>query len=246
MDYINRLNRGINDAKSIIKDIIEKDISKLEVEGKYDDTCIDGVALENCLLKVYSSQDVERGILMVFLNNGIDFPFKVKVENKYDVKITDISSGKVLNSDIFCQPELNYCFLNSFLNFEPDQVYKIISIKSELNSSPEVKPEILNNSSITIIDNDDITLQFDSSQRMFIQSIKSKGISYEVKLNHGFYSYDRYRDPLRKNRSGAYLLATNDYTPVTFNIKSIYHFKGNDLDQISLLYDRSILILRVY
>jgi hypothetical protein len=31
---INRLNKGINDAKSLIKDIMEKDISKLEIEGK--------------------------------------------------------------------------------------------------------------------------------------------------------------------------------------------------------------------
>lgn len=250
-DYINRINSGIKQATDSAKEIIENDLKKYVNLGTFDSICIEAASQNECISKIYDKSSLSQGIALIYINPGLNskLPVKLKVKVDRGVLVIDSIKNYLVNNDLICDTDLNYCEINFFIEFQQDELYKIFKIQSSDESS-EVTPYMFTkvSSLINLVDDPNSFLTFDSEKLLFSQKIKSTGEEYTFSLAHGYYEYHSWKDPMHKNRQGAYLMATDEETPKKYNFnkdKSKY-FIGKIVTEIDLHFEQSKLKIRIY
>jgi hypothetical protein len=250
-DYINRINSGIKHATDSAKEIIESDLKKLVNLGTFDSICIDAASQNECINKIYDKSALSHGIAVIYINPGLNskLPVIIKVKVDRGVIVIDSIKNYLVNNDLICDSDLNYCEVNFFVEFKNDELYKIFKIQSSDESS-EVTPYMFTkvSSLINLVDDQNSFLTFDTEKLLFSQKIKSTGEEYTFTISHGYYEYHSWKDPMHKNRQGAYLMATDEETPkkYTFDKNKSKYFLGKIITEVDLHFEQSKLKIRIY
>jgi alpha-mannosidase len=249
-DYIARIMKGIDATANAIKDLIDNELNRLHYDVVYTGICSEAVANKDCINKIFGKEQIEAGVILVLINPGLegDIPFKVRVDPVGSIRLTDISDSTDMNIDFICDgkylPSSTYCTINTLLQFSSNEVFKIIALKAEDGFNKPIDPLSLPGK-IILIDRSDYKLEYDSSSGEIRQT--EGNVETTFKINHAYFTYNSYNDPKGKNRSGAYLMATDSNTPISYSLSSYSnYFKGKDVTQINLVFDHSIIKLRIY
>jgi hypothetical protein len=248
-DYIERMRNGISNLSTTIVSIIEEELQRIQYDGKFLALCTEAVAYKDCINKVVSKDNLEKGIIVVLVNPQLhgDIPFKVRVEQVDSLRLTDITDNTDISIDYICDGvyvKESYCTVNTMLSFRELEVFKIISLKAEEGFNTPLEAKELGSDKIVLINYYNYLLEFDPRTQNFIQIDGSVQTSF--KANHGYFTYDRWNDPERHNRSGAYLMGTDGDTITNYNLSKSNYIQGKDLAQINLIYEHSLIKLRIY
>jgi hypothetical protein len=115
-----------------------------------------------------------------------------------------------IKSDFICHSKFEYCTINAIFKFKASDTYKTIKLKYEgdiMGLSDKIVKYI-------ILKDNEYTILYNYENRKFTKLINLQ--IYEYKIQHGYYLYNLKNDPTHHNRSGAYLMATDNDEPNLF------------------------------
>jgi hypothetical protein len=253
-DYKNRLNNGVEKVSAGMRELIESEIPTLQQEAEFINMCLEAVAYKDCINTVYTKSQLYSGILLAINNPKFDgnIPFKLKIEKVDGLVVKDLSENmKIDDSDLICDSEAltnaSYCIVNLLLKFKKEEIFKIISLTSNpetSNNLTPLEPYQLGNDKLTIINNTDYILEYNPSDRQFYQRVGDK--ESFIKISHAYFTYDYRNDPSRHNRSGSYLMATDNDQIKPFNLERTIYYIGKTLTEINFVFEKSVLKIRIY
>jgi lysosomal alpha-mannosidase len=253
-DYELRLNSSIDKTKNVMGNILKEINSDL----KDIKICIaDPVSNRDCH-KDYNLSVSENSILLGIYNPGLEgnYPVTIHLKNIKNVEIKYEDS--FLPSDLFCiedsdfKDELN-CQLKFIMSFKKEKAFITLKMNLSASKSENKVSPLFSEKNHKIIENDALTVSFDSENLKFITKVLRNGNiqNYEYKISHGFYnSFDGYNSKMKPNNSnpdGAYILSTVEEYPLYFDpIKEKSQIiKGKLSTMVLIRYQQSYLLINV-